>query len=167
MNRNSIKTEQLRLAEIREFNYERKSSLIPLKKAYAILGEINGHYINVLNPFLEYPVYERLPYSNVTPSGEEFGTMISLVDGEVKDGPCYILDYKLKKYINKENVSIDEIKEYVLDSGTFFPDRIHLIEEMSLIKRLKYKRKYEYDKKSYDEFMKYMSGIDSNKQYRK
>ena len=136
MNRSNYKTEQLELAEIRNFNAKRKSSVIPGRRAYTILGKFDDHYYNILNPSLEYPVYGRLPYSNTTSDGEDFGTMISLVEGEIQDGPCYILDISMKKVLQKEYVSFEQLQEFVLDSWKFFPDRISMIEDMNFFSRM-------------------------------
>ena len=165
MNGNNIKTENLRMAEIRTFDEEKKSSMIPNRRAYTILGCYDGNYKNLFNPSLDYPVYDRLPYSNTTLDGEDYGTMIALVSGKIQDGPCYILDGSMKQVLNKDTVSFEELEEYVLTSGKFFPDRIRMIEDMDFISRMKYRKRYLLDKKYNEEFKELMCLEKKEKQY--
>lgn len=154
---NTFKTDQLSVAEIRLFNEERKSSTIPEKKSYTILLNQDGKYLNILNPILDYPVYERVPYANILPNGEGYGTMISHVSGEIKDGPCYIIDVNMKRILSKDMISYEEILSYVLQSGKFFPDRISIIENMDIISRMKYRKKYLSDKNNLEKYKEYMN----------
>lgn len=153
---NTFKTEQLSVAEIRIFNEERKSSIIPDKRSYTILLNQDGKYVNILNPILDYPIYERVPYANTLPDGEDYGTMISHVSGDIKDGPCYIIDVNMKKILSKDKISYEEILSYVLQSGKFFPDRISIIENMDIFSRMKYRKKYLSDKNDLEKYEDYM-----------
>ena len=162
---NIFKTKELSVAEIRLFNEERKSSIIPEKRSYTILFNKDGKYMNLCNPLLNYPVYDRVPYSNNLSDGEDYGTMITLVSGEIKDGPCYILDVDMQKVLARDTISYEDIISFVLQTSKFFPDRISIIEQMDFFSRMKYHKKYISDKKDFEIFDNYMNG--NNIQYKK
>ena len=136
---------RIRLAQLRKYDVKRSASEIPEEnsKAYAILVEVNGTYINVLNPLEELPVYDRTPYANTTKDGvHDYGNKIVLVNGEEKDGPCYILEKEDMKYeFRKERVSIKDIENYVLSSKLFFADRIKLLDNNRRIPRSLYNKR--------------------------
>ena len=98
-----------------------------------------------------------MPYANTLPDGEDYGTMISHVFGEIKDGPCYILDVNMNKVLTKDTMSYEEVLSFVLQSSNFFPDRISIIEKMDLFSRMKYRKKYLSDKMDLEKFEKYMN----------
>ena len=165
-----VDTSKLRLAQLRYFNLERKASEIPDEKAYAVLVEVNGTYVNVLNPIEELPVLDRSPYTNTTPDGQhEFGNQLFLINGELQDGPCYILERgNLRDHLRRETVSISDIENYVLNSKEFFVDRVELIEKDRKLLRDKYfKRLYLEDIKNLNKFNEYLDSFDKEKEYEK
>ena len=130
MKNNLLDVKKLRLAQVRYFNEERMSSSLPRQAAYAFLVQLGDAYFNVFNPTENLPVYDRVPYTNVNEFGEEFGNMISLVYGEIKDGPCYILQsLPVDKLFEKDTISFLELENYMINSSLFFVDRIGLIED--------------------------------------
>ena len=125
---NYINTSRVRLAQVRYFDVSRKASELPINKAYVVLANVNGTYVNILNPFCELPVFERSSYHNVNSLGEDYGNKLYLVNGELQDGECLILEnVDMKKELKKEKVTIEDIEEYVLTSNRFFVDRINLL----------------------------------------
>ena len=120
-----VDVSKVKLAQLRKYDIKRKASEIPEKKAYAVLVEVNGTYINALNPLEELPVYGRSPYANITSDGlHEYGNKIMLMNGEEKDGPCYILESTDMRYeFHKSRVSMKDIENYVLNSKSFFASK--------------------------------------------
>ena len=134
---------RVKLAQVRYFDIERNASEIPEDKVYVVLINVNGTYINALNPFEELPVYQRTPYSNVTSDGRhEYGNKIQLVNGEEKDGVCFILELVDLGYeFRKDKVTIEDIENYVLNSKLFFKDRIKLLQGKRRLQKSLYDKK--------------------------
>lgn len=127
MRNKEISADKVRLAQVRYFDVEANASEIPEEKGYVFLVNINGTYINPFNPIEEVPVYDRTWYSNTTWAGREFGTKIVLVQGEVQEGICYILEWeKGKDIFDKDVVSLKEIEDYMFESDDFFIDRLEI-----------------------------------------
>ena len=126
-----IRTENLRLAQLRFYETQRNGTEILPMLAYAFLLKNGDQYINILNPEEEYPVYGRVPYSNTTISGEDYGTKIILLSGEERDGLCYVLENRSvsSMFGNKEEISFQELQKYVMFSSDFFVDRMKIVEE--------------------------------------
>ena len=159
-----INTKQLRLAEIRLFDADRMASEIPTVHAYTFLVENDGKYYNAFHGEDSFPVFERVPYSNSTLDGESFGSKIVLLQGEVNNGPCYIMSSSSGRNIfKKEEISELELKEYILRSQYFFLDRLSFLEEDSsmLFHLIQYFKIRESDLKIMDEFYRYFG--DSSK----
>ena len=87
-----IPVEKIKKAQLRFF--DGNGTEIPEIKAYAVLIKKKDSYINLFNFLEDCNVYDRLPYSNSTQSGEDYGTKIRLVAGEEKPGICYVLETK-------------------------------------------------------------------------
>ena len=162
-----IDISKVKLAQLRYFNLERKASEIPEEKVYAMLVEINGTYINLLNPIEELPVFGRAPYTNTTPDGQhEFGNQLFLINGELQDGLCYILEKEDMKYeFRRDKVSINDIENYVLNSKLFFADRVELLEKDKKIARDRYYKKlYLEDIKKLNKLKEYLSSFEKEKE---
>ena len=167
--KNSIKTSKLRLAQIRYFDSEHNGCEIPDMEAYALLANINDTYVNVLNPLEELPIYVRVPYSNTTIDGEDYGTKIMLLAGEVKDGACYVMEDKdISNLFGADDVNLVDIEKYVIQSNLLFPDRIHLLEEKVIphSKKMFYYRLLMNDLDKMEKFDKYIER-DKGYSYRK
>ena len=162
--KSKIKTDKLHLAQYRYYEVGKGSEIPPIS-AYCILAEVNGNYYNVLNPFLELPVYGRSNVSNTTRDGEYFGSKIVLKSGEEKDGLCYIMEFgnMEKKFKNKE-VSVDEIESYVFNSPLFFWDRLDILEEKGDISKafLSYSKGLKKDYLMKEKFSEYLEAHDKN-----
>ena len=165
-----VDTSKVKLAQLRYFNLERKASEIPEDKVYAILVEVNGTYINVLNPLEELPVFDRSPYTNTTPDGKhEFGNQLFLINGELQDGPCYILEREdMKGELRREKVSISDIENYVLNSKLFFVDRVELLEKDKRLARDRYYKKlYLEDIRKLTKLNEYLNSFKKEKELEK
>ncbi len=164
---NRLDTKNLFLAEIRRFDVERNASLIPMHRAYAILIKTPISYVNLFNPSDHYPVYDRVPYSNITLAGEDFGTKIRLIYGEEKDGACYILDnVSMERMIGKETISYSEVEDMMLRSKKFFPNRISIIQNKDVLQKMKYRDIYVKDKALLSKFNEYMNDSNKKKVYK-
>lgn len=93
---------------------------------YALLLEPReGIYINLLNPVRFYPVFKRLPYSNTTLDGEDYGTKLALVSKFTDENEryCYVLKKASFDQIFGKIATMEEIENFVLNSGFYFADR--------------------------------------------
>ena len=135
-----IDSKNICLAQLRYFNFERKSTVIPDEKAYVILLNVDGNYSNIVTGEV-LPVYGRVPYANTTLDGEDYGTMLYSVTGEVKDGMCYLLEEKenFGMFVEKDSYSMKEIESEIINSSLLFVDRIDLLNKrkLSVINRLR------------------------------
>lgn len=125
----------------------------------------NDTYYNLFNPMLDYPVYERVPYSNTTANGEDYGTKIQLIQGDACDGICYIVEsFHLQSIFGDKQISLSELKSYILSSQFFFLDRQHILDEepfhFSTI--LRNHRIREADERSMREFEKYIGSVNKS-----
>ena len=127
MRNTKIEANRLRLARLRYFDEVANAVEIPSEEAYAFLVDVHGTYINPFNPFEEVPVYDRTNYTNTTLDGVSYGTKIVLASGEVKDGPCYVLEKNDGREIfDKEEVTIKDLEDYMFASQDFFFDRMEV-----------------------------------------
>lgn len=164
-----VDTSRIKLAQLRYYKVG-KGAEISNNYVYTILAEFNGTYINPLNPFDELPVYDRAPYSNVTPDGKyEYGTKVFLVNGEEKDGLCYVLEKEnVASSFKKSEVDIKDIENYVLNSKLFFIDRIELLEkDKRLLKDKYYKKLYLEDIKRMNQLKDFINSHNEVKEYEK
>lgn len=134
MEKKMIDTSSLKLAQVRYFDMEHNGVEIPELKAYVFLRKVGEHYINVLNPLEELPVYDRVPYANTTMDGMDYGTKIVLAQGECQEGPCYVIEnLGVSNVFGTEQISMEQLQEFVLKSHMFFVDRIQLLREKKIV----------------------------------
>ena len=125
-----INSEKIRLGKITYYDVEHNGSVVPSVDAYVFMININDTYINPFNILMDLPVYDRMPYSNTTKDGENYGTKIKHVQGEEKDGPCVVLEnINLSEYYGLEYMSLNMLKEFMIRSNKYFIDRANLIED--------------------------------------
>ena len=90
----------------------------------------SGRYVNPFCISDSYPVFERGYSSNVTGDGHSFGTRVHHVANKLTTGPCWILVNKdFSKEIGKDEISLEDLENYVLASGEFYKDRIRIAEK--------------------------------------
>lgn len=128
-----VSIDRIKRAEIRYYESDKNSVAIPDMKAYSILLDVNGTYINIVDPFKEINVYGRLPYTNSTISGEDYGNKIISLSGNEEDGVCYVFEPKLPSELTDlviegtDLINIDDIYRYMANSDDFYYDRVDLL----------------------------------------
>ena len=155
MNNTKLPVKNIRRAQLRYFQSDINACEIPEIKAYAYFLKIKDVYVNILNPFEDCNIYDRVPYSNSTRDGEDFGSKIKLVNGSSVDGICYVLDTEKVNISTKEYISIEEFESEIIKLDIFIPDRIRMIESKNDVTGLMIKRLIK-DKKLYKQFEKYL-----------
>ena len=165
-----IKTEDLKLARVKYFDTEHNGAELTDIEAYVFLQKVGDEYANVFELSDPTPVLDRVPYSNYTKDEEPFGTRLVLVNGELSDGACYVIEpvkvddmLESKKADKPEEVSLEDLTQYVIASDMFFVDRINLI--MSQNKPKLHKAVLKRDRKRMDELQQYLSGHGKGYQY--
>lgn len=115
----------LRLAEIKYFNEEAKGIELTEPIGYVILEKLRDDlYANPFDISDFTPVFERLPYSNTTRNGVEYGSKVRLVINKAESGPCYVLtNINLGDCFDREEIEGKDLEDYILKSGYYFPDR--------------------------------------------
>ena len=118
-----IKTEDLSLVTLKY--YEKGLGVEVCENfSYAFLVNVNGVYINPFSQLELYPVFERVPYCNTTLDGEDFGSKLNLLNDIDQSGPCYIVVGT--NIFDKEEVTYEELENYILKSSNFFRDRFYI-----------------------------------------
>ena len=162
-----LSVKNLKLAKIKYFDMERNGAEVTNIDAYVFLYEEDGEIYNLLDKARVYPIYNRVPYTNTTLDGESYGTKIVHVAGEERSGPCYIIDVDgCSDYFGRVNMFEDEIKEYVLRSDKFFPDRYQMLLLAGPKARRKYAAKMVEDQAKIKELDDYLEAPRENSFYR-
>lgn len=174
MEKVEIKTERLKLAQIRHFSKAHNGVEVPKEKAYVFLYQMGeGQYMNILNPLHELPVYERVPYGNTTSDGFSYGTKIVLASGEEKTGPCYVVEnLGMDNIFGERTISMKQLHEFVLASNMFFMDRPFIVEESvkgkGVVDRfIAFNKKYHEDKIKQESFDRYLADCMKEEGYSK
>ena len=164
MKMHRIAVENLRKAKIRYYETG-KGCEIPEEEAYALLIKIGDEYRNVARPLEECNVYGRVPYSNRTQGGDDFGTMLTLVNGKEEDGICYILEKKLDAFEGKDFVTVKEIDDEIMNNlDIFYFDRWNLAfyeEVLPMHKNAKKIKKA--DKERHKKFLEFLESKENEK----
>lgn len=135
--------EDLKIAELRCF----ANNNIKLTKpfGYGVLLRIDeDSYVNILNIGERYPIFEKKQILDFTAEdeiriknvGEYNGNAIQLVANEdqLKDGACWLI--KGGSFVGlEEQVTLEQIEDYVLNSELFFKDRMDIAKDR--LKKLK------------------------------
>ena len=162
-------TNKIRLARVKYYDVEKNGAELSEHEAYAFLFQVNEHkYINPFDPFEELPVLDRTFYANVASNGEEFGTKLIHVCGELENGPCYVLErLSVKDLFKKDGISLFDLKKYILHSKKFFVDRRHIIESLDepIIKKSRFLPTILSDEASMDKLKRFFSNHEVGKQY--
>ena len=165
MENRTLNTENLRLARIKYFDTKHNGAEICDEEAYAFLFAFGGNYLNVFNPADNLPIYDRAPYANVAKNGMNYGNKLFHISGDVKDGPCYVIEpYSVKSLVGKDTITMEELREYVLASKKYFVDRIALINEEKGPRRFTLSpilKETMQQKKAFDKYMASHVGYDN------
>ncbi len=164
-----ICTKNLKLARVKYYSNDRGGAEVSDVDAYVFLCKNGEKYTNPLDCFDEVPVFERVPYSNQTLDGEDFGTRLLHISGELQNGACYIVDpYQIGKVFGKDFISLSELKNYILNSDHFFVDRISIINQIKpFVLRARWIPVYFEDKSKLKELEEYILSHEGAKQYKK
>ena len=164
-----IDANKVRLARVKYYDVENNGAELSEHEAYAFLIQVNDHkFINPFDLAEDLPVLDRTFYANVTPKGEEYGTKLIHVSGELDNGPCYVLErLSVKDLFKKDSVSISDLRKYILRSRKFFVDRRHIISELDepFIKKSRFLPTILADEASMDKLKRFFSDHEVGKQY--
>ena len=164
MDKVDITTERLKLAQVRFYSESHKGVEIPRDKAYVFLYRLeDNQYMNLFNPYQEYPVYGRVPYSNTSRDGMDYGTKITLLCGDEMSGPCYVLEnIGMDNIFGEKTITMDQLKKFIFSSNMFFIDRPAIVEEEAQKKGpvdrfIAFNKKYREDRKKREQFQQYLN----------
>ncbi len=121
-----IKTEKVNIGVIKE--YTDKGLLVSADYEYVLFVEEDNKYLDVFDTKKEekYAVFRRVPYSNSTSDGEPFGTkLLQVNEHNVKSGDeCVVLlNMDFRNVFYKDEISLDELREFALKSKFFIRQR--------------------------------------------
>lgn len=123
-------TENLRIAEIRNFDVEHMGLEFTNPVGYVLLLNRGDTYINVLNPGEIFPIYKRVPNTHNKAKLDDFyfGTKIESVVGDAQNGEAWLLvdNIDVKDGFSSDEVTLRQIEDFVLGSNLFFKDRTEL-----------------------------------------
>lgn len=170
---NRIDINNIKLAKVRYFDEKNEGVEISKIEAYVLLININGEYVNFFDHDLRsLPIFKRAHCSNISHSGESFGTRLIYINGDLRSGPCYVIeDRDLSKYFERSVVSLNDLKKFIIFSNSFFVDRQPLIlsclNTLSRKERRIAKKKYLEDDETVTLLNKYFSDRMDGYQYLK
>ena len=165
-----VNIENLRLAKVRYYDAEKKGLEITDLNAYAFIFASGSSYVNLFDMTDEIPVFERVPYTNTTQSGLNYGTKVRQLTGDRdKSGACYLLEkMNVKDLFQKDKISIEQIKDYMLHSSLFFVDRKDIIQEdYTFLEKIKFLPVILSDEKKQQQLQEYLFSQEKQHQYHK
>lgn len=167
MNKNKlVNTNNIKLAKVKYFDVEHNGVEVAKEDPYVFLYKLGDTYVNLFDPIENLPVYSRVPYSNTTRSGEDFGSKIVLTQGETKNGLCYVMEnVEVKKLFNKDIISVSDLMNYMIHSEKFFLDRKDFLLNSSIFKvSRKVRAKYYSDLTKTEDFEYFVNSHNKNKE---
>ena len=163
-----IKADQLKLAKVKYYDAEANGIEVNGLDAYAFLMKAGKDYVNVFDLTSNLPIFERVPYSNTTKDGVNYGTKVIQISGEAdKSGLCYVLETSTAKDLFEvEELDEEALKRYIVSSKKFFIDRKSIIQDNpSLIARMKALPILLSDEKKHDKLRKFVDSHETGKRY--
>ncbi len=130
MSNNSIKASNLVIAEVKFFDKERNGIEYCDAVSHVVLLRRGNSFFNVLNPGEAEPVFKRAMCTTnvVVENGAEYGTMVSLVEGEERTGEVWLLTNRtFDSLLGKDEVTLREVEDYVISSDDFFHNREQIV----------------------------------------
>ncbi len=127
-----FKVENLSVAEVRYFSKEDNGVEFTDPVSYVFLVNRDEVYFNPFDFGEYYPVFKRVPYSNTTRLGEDYGSKMRLAGNscDLKSGPCCVLcNIDMKELFGRDTVSEEVLKKYMMHSEKYFKDRELFFEE--------------------------------------
>ncbi len=119
---------KLHLAEVKYFDVKHNGIELTDPASLVIVYGSDGHYVNALSPYEEFPTFKRSRESNdYDGMGEYYGTKVIQLTEEASTGACWVLrnrdDFSEKL---PEQVTVQELEDYVLESPYYFKDRLDI-----------------------------------------
>ncbi len=170
MNKNKkIKSDKIRLAKLKYFDVEHNGVEVTREDPYVFLVKVNDSYINLFDPLEEMPVYDRLPYSNVARTVGDYGTKIRLIQGEEKEGLCYVIEnVDIGNLLGKDVIKVSDLINYMYRSEDLFVDRKELLVNDSRLRgNKKLKAIYYGDCNRMDDFIHFVNDHNKGFTYKK
>jgi hypothetical protein len=166
MNKMIFDRNKLHLAEVKYFDIKHNGIELTDPAAVAIIYGEDGQYINPLCHYEEFPTFKRSCVPNYNGSTNEyFGSKVVQLTEECSTGPCWLIrdnnDFKDKL---DEQVTLEELEEYVLASPYYFKDRL----DIAKARLRKFERPFAMtriirrDKESYEEYLKFFDSRKSD-----
>lgn len=153
--------ENLHLAEIKYLSLENGGVELGEPVSYVFLfkrPERDRFYLNPISFVDTYAVFKRVPYSNTTRDGEDYGSKMKIVGNDyyLESGICYVLSSTTAREIfEKDTVSKEELEDYILASDKYFVDRELIAKERMDKDSFRMKRIIAKDKKSEEKYIKF------------
>ena len=125
-----IKVKDLTVADVRYFDQAHNGLEYTEPVSRVVLLNRGDTYINLLNPGEIAPIYRRVPNTTNPHSTEDyFGTKIEHVCGEEVTGEAWLLaDVDFKRIFHDDEVTVEDVEDYVLRSCSYYHNRAELIE---------------------------------------
>lgn len=150
---------KLHLAEVKYFDIKHNGIELTDPASLVIIYETMHGYINPLCHYEEFPTFKRSNVPNYNGSLDEyFGTKVVQLTDEASTGPCWLIrdndDFKDKL---DDQVTVEELEEYVLASPYYFKDRL----EIAKARLRNFERPFAMtkiirkDKEAYEEYIKF------------
>ena len=164
----TMKSENVRLARVRYYDVKNNGLEVDDINAYAFLLKAGESYINIFNITSGYPVFDRMPYSNTTKDGVDYGTKVIQLSGDPdKSGLCYVLEATTAKSLfDLDEVDEEFLKTYMIHSNKFFVDRLNILQENpSLLKKIGTLPKMLKDEKKHARLQRFVESHEDEKSY--
>lgn len=125
-----INVKDLKVADVRYFDKEHNGLEYAEPVSRVVLLNRGDTYINLLCPGEIASLYRRIPNTTNPLSTEDyFGTKIEHVCGEEETGEAWLLtDVDFKSIFHRDEVTIEDVEDYVLRSCYYYHNRAELIE---------------------------------------
>lgn len=153
--------ENLHLAEIRYLSLEDGGVELGDPIGYVFLvkrAERDRVYLNPISFDDDYAVFKRMPYSNTTKDGEDYGSKMKIVGNDyyLESGICFVLsDITAREIFEKDVVSMEELEDKILASNKYFVDREFIATERMDKEPFKMRRIIAKDKKDKEKYIKF------------
>lgn len=124
-----IDSSNLELVEIKKYDHGIGCEY-EINSKRAIVTKEQDEYVNFFNREESYPLFKRVPYANYY-NDIPYGTKIVPVTSPRVSDKCYILtkDSAFDRLIKKEDLSREDLENYVLMKNTLFDDSIEIAKQ--------------------------------------
>ena len=146
---------KLHLAEVKYFDVKRNGIELTDPASMVIIYGEDGKYLNPLCHCEEFPTFRRTHVPNYDGRLDVyFGTKIEQLTEDCSTGPCWLIRDRsdLEEKLD-DQVTLEELEEYVLASPYYFKDRLDIAKKRLknfdrpfAMTRIIRKDKVEYDK---------------------